>query len=82
MLETVRSLILLWVLKMIFFIRCCNTCEDVKAAYNLKKWQLIEIDKIEQCQSTHDAEKIAKALKEGCQIYGYMEVNRVSTLQF
>jgi len=58
-------------------ITCCNTCEDVKEAYKLKRWVIVEIDKIEQCKSAHDSEKIARALKEGCQIYGYMEVNRV-----
>ncbi|XP_054282763.1 endoplasmic reticulum-Golgi intermediate compartment protein 3-like [Macrosteles quadrilineatus] len=58
-------------------ITCCNTCEDVKKAYELKRWSLVEIDKVEQCRSTQDAEKVARALKEGCQIYGYLEVNRV-----
>uniref|UniRef100_A0A1B6I9N7 Endoplasmic reticulum-Golgi intermediate compartment protein 3 n=1 Tax=Homalodisca liturata TaxID=320908 RepID=A0A1B6I9N7_9HEMI len=58
-------------------ITCCNTCEEVKEAYRHKRWNFPEPDKIEQCQSSHDAEKITRALKEGCQIYGYMEVNRV-----
>lgn len=62
----------------LMFFSCCNTCEDVKKAYELKRWSLVEIDKVEQCRSTQDAEKVARALKEGCQIYGYLEVNRVS----
>ena len=30
-----------------------------------------------QCKNDRSVEKMANAFNEGCQIYGYMEVNRV-----
>lgn len=57
--------------------QCCNTCEDVKEAYRLRRWALPDLTTIEQCKHDDSIEKTSNALKEGCQIYGYMEVNRV-----
>ncbi|XP_072936478.1 endoplasmic reticulum-Golgi intermediate compartment protein 3 [Epargyreus clarus] len=57
--------------------QCCNTCEDVKEAYRSKRWALPDLATIEQCKDDDSIEKTNLALKEGCQIYGYMEVNRV-----
>ncbi|CAH0726660.1 unnamed protein product, partial [Brenthis ino] len=58
--------------------QCCNTCDDVKEAYRLRRWALPDLATIEQCKDDESLEKTNLALKEGCQIYGYMEVNRVS----
>nr|XP_024219740.1 endoplasmic reticulum-Golgi intermediate compartment protein 3 [Halyomorpha halys] len=58
-------------------ITCCNTCEEVKEAYRIRRWQIHETQ-IEQCKSSATSHQIQKAFKEGCQIYGYMEVNRVA----
>lgn len=59
---------------------CCNTCQDVIDAYREKRWNP-EPEKFEQCKRENyvDKEGEAKklALNEGCQIYGYIEVNRV-----
>ncbi|VVC92925.1 unnamed protein product [Leptidea sinapis] len=57
--------------------QCCNTCEDVKEAYKLRKWALPDLATIEQCKDDESLEKANLALKEGCQLYGYMEINRV-----
>ncbi|CAH2104739.1 unnamed protein product [Euphydryas editha] len=57
--------------------QCCNTCDDVKEAYRLRRWALPDLSTIEQCKDDESVEKTNLALKEGCQIYGYMEVNRV-----
>lgn len=57
---------------------CCNTCEDVKEAYRMKKWSFPDLDTIEQCRNEHYSEKIKNAFKEGCRIHGSLEVNRVS----
>lgn len=57
--------------------RCCNTCEDVKEAYRLRRWALPDLSTIEQCKNDDSIERTNLALKEGCQLYGYMEVNRV-----
>ncbi|XP_070153293.1 endoplasmic reticulum-Golgi intermediate compartment protein 3 [Polyergus mexicanus] len=64
-------------------LRCCNTCEDVREAYRSKKWAPPDAANIKQCQDeifsgTKSLDKINKhAFEQGCQIYGYMEVNRV-----
>lgn len=59
---------------------CCNTCQDVINAYREKHWNP-NTDDFEQCKRENyvDKDNEAKklALNEGCQIYGYMEVNRV-----
>ncbi|KAL0849130.1 hypothetical protein ABMA28_013479 [Loxostege sticticalis] len=57
--------------------QCCNTCEDVKEAYRLRRWALPDLSTIEQCKNDDSIERTNLALKEGCQLYGYMEVNRV-----
>lgn len=57
--------------------RCCNTCENVKEAYKLRQWALPNPSTIKQCQNDKSVEKMKHAFTQGCQIYGYMEVNRV-----
>ena len=59
-------------------LRCCNTCEEVKEAYRQKKWAFPNLETIDQCKSENYSDKLKHTFKEGCQIYGYMEVNRVS----
>lgn len=58
---------------------CCNTCEQVRAAYRKKGWAF-DPSGVEQCikegfvvdvLQQHDA-------KEGCNIYGYVEVPTVA----
>lgn len=56
---------------------CCNTCDDVKEAYGIRRWALPDLENVEQCKDDESLEKVKQALKEGCQIYGQMEVNRV-----
>ncbi|XP_014479408.1 PREDICTED: endoplasmic reticulum-Golgi intermediate compartment protein 3 isoform X1 [Dinoponera quadriceps] len=58
-------------------LKCCNTCEEVQAAYRLKKWATPDMAQIKQCQNDKSADKFKHAFTQGCQIYGYMEVNRV-----
>ncbi|XP_076764323.1 endoplasmic reticulum-Golgi intermediate compartment protein 3 [Xylocopa sonorina] len=58
-------------------IKCCNTCEDVREAYRLKNWAPPDPGMIKQCQNDKSVEKMKTAFTQGCQIYGYMEVNRV-----
>ncbi|XP_076167075.1 endoplasmic reticulum-Golgi intermediate compartment protein 3 isoform X2 [Ptiloglossa arizonensis] len=58
--------------------KCCNTCEDVREAYRLKNWAPpTDLGKIKQCHNDKSMEKMKTAFTQGCQIYGYMEVNRV-----
>lgn len=58
--------------------RCCNTCNDVKNAYKTKNWDF-HPSSIEQCKNqSSNSDVHDKAFKEGCQIYGTLQVNRVS----
>ncbi|CAG9099535.1 unnamed protein product [Plutella xylostella] len=57
--------------------QCCNTCSEVKEAYHQRRWALPDLSTIEQCKNDESADSADLALKEGCQIYGHMEVNRV-----
>jgi len=56
--------------------KCCNTCEEVKQQYIKKSWKFVPTT-IEQCKGEILTEDQQRVLKEGCQIYGYLEVNRV-----
>ena len=56
--------------------KCCNTCQDVKDAYTVKTWKF-DPRGVEQCKDGKGLVDEQNALKEGCQIYGYLEVNRV-----
>lgn len=58
--------------------RCCNTCEEVKAAYIDKGWNAAGVSSsAKQCENspTH-ADKGEEG--EGCRVGGYMLVNKVA----
>ncbi|XP_059480695.1 endoplasmic reticulum-Golgi intermediate compartment protein 3 [Neocloeon triangulifer] len=57
-------------------LKCCNTCAEVREAYRNKQWSLPEPENIEQCKKENFSEHLKNAFTEGCQIYGYLEVNR------
>lgn len=59
---------------------CCNTCEEVIDAYRGMGWN-VDMESFEQCKDRKGRRLSASVdMKEGCQIYGHMEVNRVSVL--
>ena len=58
-------------------VRCCNSCEDVREAYRLKGWAFNNPEGIEQCSREGWSEKIKNQNKEGCRVFGYLEVNKV-----
>jgi hypothetical protein len=61
--------------------QCCNTCDEVRNAYQRAGWSLANLSKIEQCVASGETqEALAAELKrgDGCQIYGFLEVNRVA----
>nr|XP_018902255.1 PREDICTED: endoplasmic reticulum-Golgi intermediate compartment protein 3 [Bemisia tabaci] len=58
--------------------QCCNTCEEVKEAYRKRSWAISDLSTIEQCKHDKKSNKSKNAFNEGCQIFGFMEVNRVS----
>ncbi|KAJ8541402.1 hypothetical protein K7X08_002218 [Anisodus acutangulus] len=57
---------------------CCNTCEDVREAYRKKGWALTNPDQIDQCKREGFLEKIKEEEGEGCNMYGFLEVNKVA----
>lgn len=57
---------------------CCNTCEEVRDAYRVRGWAFPDAEDIEQCKREGWNEKIHSVDKQGCQIFGYLEVNRVA----
>ncbi|XP_054723258.1 endoplasmic reticulum-Golgi intermediate compartment protein 3-like [Uloborus diversus] len=57
---------------------CCNTCEEVQNAYRLRGWAAPDADSIEQCKREGWKKKLQSVDKEGCQVFGYLDVNRVA----
>lgn len=57
---------------------CCNTCEDVRESYRKKGWALTNPDEIDQCKREGFLEKIKAEDGEGCNMYGFLEVNKVA----
>lgn len=60
-------------------VKCCNTCEEVKAAYRRKGWTP-DTGAIQQCASEAlTAEMLAQRdSSEGCNLAGFVTVNRVA----
>ncbi|XP_075701888.1 endoplasmic reticulum-Golgi intermediate compartment protein 3 isoform X1 [Rhinoderma darwinii] len=59
-------------------IRCCNTCDDVREAYRRKGWAFKTPDSIEQCKREGFSQKMQEQKNEGCEVYGFLEVNKVA----
>lgn len=57
---------------------CCNTCDEIQNAYRLKGWAVPDLDTFEQCKREGWSKKLGLADKEGCQVFGYLDVNRVA----
>jgi len=61
--------------------QCCNTCDEVKSVYRKKGWAVTNMEKIEQCVVVGETQKEFQdmlARGEGCQVFGYLEVNKVA----
>lgn len=58
--------------------RCCNNCEDVREAYRKRGWAFNNPESIEQCKREGWSESMQAQKNEGCQAFGYLEVNKVS----
>ncbi|XP_075428692.1 endoplasmic reticulum-Golgi intermediate compartment protein 3 isoform X3 [Ascaphus truei] len=59
-------------------IRCCNSCDDVREAYRRKGWAFKTPDSIAQCKREGFSQKMEEQRNEGCQVYGFLEVNKVA----
>ncbi|KAM4031784.1 endoplasmic reticulum-Golgi intermediate compartment protein 3 isoform 1-T1 [Anomaloglossus baeobatrachus] len=58
--------------------RCCNTCDDVREAYRRRGWAFKTPDSIEQCKREGFSQKMQEQKNEGCEVYGFLEVNKVA----
>jgi hypothetical protein len=61
--------------------QCCNTCDELVEAYKLKKWaSQVALVRSEQCIREGRDHKETKRMSkgEGCNLSGFMTVNRVS----
>ena len=56
--------------------KCCNSCHDVREAYQMKGWNPPDPKNIEQCK--REGIKSWGGPPEGCEIYGNIEVNKVA----
>lgn len=59
-------------------IKCCNSCEDVREAYRRRGWAFKNPDTIEQCRREGFSQKMQEQKNEGCQVFGFLEVNKVA----
>lgn len=57
--------------------RCCNTCEDVRRAYQDAGWAFFDGAGIEQCDLEKYKETVEATKAEGCNIAGHVKVNKV-----
>ncbi|XP_022941102.1 endoplasmic reticulum-Golgi intermediate compartment protein 3-like [Cucurbita moschata] len=57
---------------------CCNSCQDVREAYRSKGWALSHPDLIDQCKREGFFKRVKNEEGEGCNIYGFLEVNKVA----
>ena len=60
--------------------QCCRTCSDVKDAYRTRGWAMPALATVEQCVAsgeTVDPVVADLASHKGCQMWGYLEVNKV-----
>ncbi|XP_043946036.1 endoplasmic reticulum-Golgi intermediate compartment protein 3 [Protopterus annectens] len=58
--------------------QCCNSCDDVREAYRRRGWAFKNPDTIEQCKREGFSQKMQEQKDEGCQVYGFLEVNKVA----
>ncbi|XP_052765146.1 endoplasmic reticulum-Golgi intermediate compartment protein 3-like [Mya arenaria] len=57
--------------------KCCNTCEEVRDQYRKKGWAFKANENIIQCEREGWVDKLQKQKNEGCNVFGYIEVNKV-----
>jgi hypothetical protein len=56
--------------------QCCNTCEEVREAYRVRGWAFSNPEGIHQCVGEGFVKTLEEARGEGCQVYGYLLVNK------
>uniref|UniRef100_A0A0K0FDJ3 Endoplasmic reticulum-Golgi intermediate compartment protein 3 n=1 Tax=Strongyloides venezuelensis TaxID=75913 RepID=A0A0K0FDJ3_STRVS len=49
---------------------CCNTCDEVREAYQLRGWSIQNLDNIEQCKNDPIIKLFTEREGEGCRVTG------------
>ncbi|KAF8245990.1 DUF1692-domain-containing protein [Wilcoxina mikolae CBS 423.85] len=57
--------------------KCCNTCAEVREAYEKAGWAFGLGEGVKQCENEHYGEHIKAMAEEGCNIAGHLSVNKV-----
>lgn len=57
---------------------CCNTCEEVRTAYQHKGWMLTNLSGIDQCKNDDYLKTLKEQEGEGCHVWGQLTVNKVA----
>ncbi|CAN7065464.1 unnamed protein product [Brassica oleracea var. botrytis] len=57
---------------------CCNSCEEVREAYRKKGWAMTDHEIIDQCKREGYVQRVKEEEGEGCNIFGFLEVNKVA----
>ncbi|CAM6128329.1 unnamed protein product [Calypogeia fissa] len=57
---------------------CCNSCEAVQKAYRKKGWALTDLTLVDQCKREGFLKQVKEQEGEGCQMFGFLEVNKVA----
>ncbi|KAI5809320.1 endoplasmic reticulum vesicle transporter-domain-containing protein [Pyronema omphalodes] len=57
--------------------KCCNTCTEVREAYEKMGWAFGLGEGVTQCEREHYGEHIKAMSEEGCNIAGHLQVNKV-----
>eukprot|EP00966_Prymnesium_polylepis_P136699 3158549-Prymnesium_polylepis.2 len=58
--------------------QCCNTCDDIRAAYRQRRWGFPDENSFEQCRRDVRLRHNRVEEGEGCNLFGTMEVARVT----
>ncbi|KAK9800198.1 hypothetical protein WJX73_008042 [Symbiochloris irregularis] len=57
---------------------CCNTCEEVRAAYRKRGWAFTDPQHIDQCAKEGYVTKLKEQEGEGCRMWGLLNINKVA----
>lgn len=58
--------------------QCCNTCDEIRAAYRLRRWGFPDENNFEQCRRDVRLRHNRIEEGEGCNLFGTMELARVT----
>jgi len=58
--------------------QCCNSCDDIRAAYRQRRWGFPDENNFEQCRRDTRLRHNRVEDGEGCNLFGTMEVARVT----